>query len=125
MKKAFSMVELIFVIVIIGILAVIAIPKLLVNRNDAKVSKELNQLSTYLNDITAYYIATGNVSVDHTNVELECFASNVTIDNDILSLSITNEENDKDYCNGAQQAAADKKLTGNKVVTFSGNIVRY
>ena len=38
-KKAFTMVELIFVIVIIGILASVAIPKLAATRDDAEVSK--------------------------------------------------------------------------------------
>ena len=39
MKKAFTMVELIFVIVIIGILSAIAIPKFAATRDDAIISK--------------------------------------------------------------------------------------
>lgn len=39
MKRAFSMVELIFVIVIIGILSGIAIPKFAATRDDAVISK--------------------------------------------------------------------------------------
>lgn len=39
MKKAFTMVELVFVIVVIGILAGIAIPKFAATRDDAKISK--------------------------------------------------------------------------------------
>ena len=38
-KKAFSMIELIFVIVIIGILASVAIPKLAATRDDAFIAK--------------------------------------------------------------------------------------
>ncbi len=38
-KKAFTMIELIFVIVVIGILAAVAIPKLAMNRNDAVIAK--------------------------------------------------------------------------------------
>jgi len=39
MKKAFTMIELVFVIVVIGILAGVAIPKFAVTRDDAIVSK--------------------------------------------------------------------------------------
>ena len=39
MKNAFTMIELIFVIVILGILAAVAIPKLAATRDDAQVSK--------------------------------------------------------------------------------------
>ena len=38
-RKAFTMIELIFVIVVIGILAAIAIPKFAVTRNDAVITK--------------------------------------------------------------------------------------
>ena len=40
-KKAFTMVELIFVIVVIGILSAIAIPKLAATRDDAEVTKAI------------------------------------------------------------------------------------
>ncbi len=39
MKKAFTMIELVFVIVVIGILAAIAVPKFAATRDDAIVSK--------------------------------------------------------------------------------------
>jgi general secretion pathway protein G len=39
MKKAFTMIELVFVIVVIGILAGVAIPKFAATRDDAFVSK--------------------------------------------------------------------------------------
>ncbi len=38
-RKAFTMLELIFVVVVIGILSAIAIPKFAVNRNDAVIVK--------------------------------------------------------------------------------------
>ncbi len=38
-KYAFTMIELVFIIVVLGILASIAIPKLAVTRDDAKISK--------------------------------------------------------------------------------------
>lgn len=39
MRKAFTMMELIFVIVVIGILAAIAVPKMAATRDDAVISK--------------------------------------------------------------------------------------
>ena len=40
-KKAFTMIELIFVIVVIGILSAIAIPKLAATRDDATITKAI------------------------------------------------------------------------------------
>ncbi|SFV63268.1 Type II secretion envelope pseudopilin protein (PulG,guides folded protein to PulD in outer membrane) [hydrothermal vent metagenome] len=127
MKNAFTMIELIFVIVIIGILAAIAIPRLSASRDDAKTSKELNNLSVYLNDITTYYMATGNVSANHTNVKLNCFAPNVLIANQTLSLSVANGGSDdgKPYCDAAQKAAAKKGLEGTRLIVFGGALISY
>ena len=45
-KNAFTMIELIFVIVVIGILAAIAIPKLAATRDDAQITRGLATLSS-------------------------------------------------------------------------------
>jgi general secretion pathway protein G len=76
MKKAFTMIELIFVIVIIGILAVIALPKLNATRTDAKVSSIIANLKHVSIDSASYYTARGesewiNAKVNHvTDVPL-------------------------------------------------------
>jgi general secretion pathway protein G len=46
MKNAFSMIELVFVIVIIGILAGVAIPRMMVTRDDAQITKLRSDVST-------------------------------------------------------------------------------
>ena len=62
MKKGFTMIELIFVIVILGVLASVAIPRLAATRDDAEVAKAATNLTTAVSDITAYYTAKGTFS---------------------------------------------------------------
>jgi len=54
------MIELIFVIVIIGILAAVAIPKLAATRDDAKISNIIANARTALGDFQSYYYSRGN-----------------------------------------------------------------
>ena len=60
MRKGFTMIELIFVIVILGVLASVAIPRLAATRDDAEVAKAATNLTTAVSDLTAYYTAKGN-----------------------------------------------------------------
>ena len=62
MRKGFTMIELIFVIVILGVLASVAIPRLAATRDDAEVAKAATNLTTAVSDITAYYTAKGTFS---------------------------------------------------------------
>ena len=58
-KKAFTMIEVIFVIVIIGILAAVAIPKLAATRDDAKMTRRAQATMTSASEIAAYVVAKG------------------------------------------------------------------
>ena len=75
MKKGFTMIELIFVIVILGILASVAIPRLAGTREDAEISTAVANLRTLLSDAASYYAAKGNFNgakwKDFTNVSLK------------------------------------------------------
>lgn len=58
-RNAFTMIELIFVIVIIGILGAVAIPKLNASRYDAKVARVLTNTKTLIQDIQTFYTSQG------------------------------------------------------------------
>lgn len=64
-RSAFTMIELIFVIVILGILAAVSVPKLAATRNDAKIAKEIMGASIALENLGATFTAKGDF-VDYT-----------------------------------------------------------
>lgn len=57
MRAGWTFIELIFVIVIIGILAALAISKLSVTRDDAKLSATVSNMAICIKDANAIYIA--------------------------------------------------------------------
>ena len=68
MKKAFTMIELIFVIVIIGILAAVAIPKLATTRDDAVISTIISNTRVAIADLQNYYTSQGNSIWNSSNI---------------------------------------------------------
>ena len=64
MKQAFTMIELVFVIVILGILAAVAIPKLAVTRSDAEVSKIAHNIMVGASEIATYAMSNGKTEDD-------------------------------------------------------------
>jgi len=92
MKKSFSMLELVFVIVILGILATIAIPRMWVTRNDALITKARTQVATIRSSIVNAY-STNILSGQNECPELEAGDDNYVFENILKPYPIkTNEK---------------------------------
>lgn len=60
-KKGFSIIELIFVIAVLGIIAAVAVPKLLDTRSNAIVSTIKQDIATITTSIQSYYMINNKI----------------------------------------------------------------
>ena len=143
MKKGFTMIELIFVIVILGILASVAIPRLAATRTDAEVATTVSNIRTLISDLSSYYVVKGEFAEgadgvkwsEITNVYLEqavngngylmvggekCIEISVSNRTDVLPAYITfikyPTNKDKGVCKEVLEADAVKAFVDSKIL---------
>ena len=137
------MIELIFVIVILGILASVAIPRLAGTRTDAEIATTVANIRTLLSDLNSYYVVKGEFPQgsngvkwsEITNVYLEqavngngylmiggerCIEVSVSNRTDVLPAYITfikyPTNKDKGVCKEVLEADAVKAFVDSKIL---------
>ena len=90
MKKGFSLLELIFAIVVIGIIASFAIPKYLDTRDSALISTLKRDISTATTSIQSYHLVNGKIDKISDAITLN------PINWTIADSKITYQDNNKD-----------------------------
>jgi len=87
-RKAFTMVELIFVIVILGILVSIAIGKLSATRDDAKESVLCQNISICVMDMASRYTSRHTTSLSDSDAcQISEVSSRVSLQTDRITVS--------------------------------------
>ena len=148
-RSGFTMIELVFVIVILGILASVAIPKLAATRDDANIAKASTEMASVISDIGSYYTAHGTYATvaDMTNVKLykadgtdagsqdmnntstifyrdvtrgqNCITIASNETNGTVTLSAVSDANNSLFCKGLNQAVSSLMKTH----TFGGSSI--
>ncbi len=115
------MIELIFVIVILGILAAVAIPKLSATRDDAKVAAEVSSVAQAIQNLGAEFTAKGsliNYTVAEANSATKCFTfveENPADGNISVAIATVNPN-----CSATVRTAAISRAVYNGLVSTGG-----
>lgn len=95
MRAGWTMIELIFILIVIGILASIALSKLAATRDDAKLSADVSNMNICLRNVAAQYTATGINDINITSCNnVVCYT--IDINGSIMNIDINTSA--ANYC---------------------------
>ncbi len=117
-KNAFTLLEMIFAIVVISVLASYAIPKFFNTSNDAKVSTLQRDITTVITSVQSYYLV---------NLKIEKISDAVNVNSKTWEINDTNiiyMENDKECAKIELSNTSDKDKIIVTIDDSTGNICK-
>lgn len=141
MRSAFTMIELVFVIVVLGILASIAVPRLVATKDDASAVTSATLLKDTIVQLTAYYTINGKLpagelksqsnleqlaptykkSLDKNEAWIKCL--NITLTSDSIEINNANIQ-DEPLCATLVKIPAVKEWIDNDITLSSSGIFK-
>jgi len=118
-RNAFTMIELVFVIVILGILAAVAIPKIMATKDDAQIVKEVSNAKQLIQNAGAEYTAQGEYTASNYP-DTKCFSFTPSNDG---NFTVTRINSTTDLCTKLTQSGLGADL--NKTYQFGGHKVKW
>ena len=119
-RPAFTMVELVFVIVVLGILAAVAIPKLAVSRDDAVVVKGKSQVASIRSGISllkSKRLLEGNATAI-TTLDSASTSEGVSLFSNVLEYPIISKNADGYWMKTGNPATYTFRISG-QTITFT------
>jgi type II secretory pathway pseudopilin PulG len=126
MRKAFTMIEVVFIISIVGILSAVALPKLLASRDDAKGVRLVHDLSVCITEAGTHYMMEGSfgnttqpgaTQTQSCERADKCFDFTENDSNGTLTVSNDSNATSKD-CIEAQRIANQNYLSTTHIINF-------
>jgi len=120
-RQAFTMIELVFIIVITAILASIAISKMAGTRDDAKLSADVSNMAICLRDANAYFLAkTEHLPASDSEACKAVICYDITYgtthdSNFTIELNTTAEDYCEDIDNVGGHLVGDYQFSGNTI----------
>jgi type II secretory pathway pseudopilin PulG len=116
MREGWTVIELIFILVVIGILAALAIPRLAATRNDAKLSADVANMNICLGSVAMQYTATKIMDINITACNnVVCY----TIDTNDTVMHIDINASAADYCDDIENVGGhlirDYQFAGKRI----------